>query len=279
MDILRTEISIGLAEPIRLLQVSDCHISACDLRDSAKAQEKSSKKTRGFLEQAGSVKQEDRFAEALKLSEECDCLVFTGDVIDCPSDVNIEFLEHSLEGRKYLYTFGNHDYYSYDSDCGCSEDRDKFLDQFLRFLPGDPTMDSMVIGGVNLVALDDSLAQFSEMQLAFLKAELKKGLPTLLFLHLPVYSDSFAARAVEWWESVMSVGAPAEVLERFGETDPRMPPTETTKEVLKLIEENPEIKAIFASHLHFKDECTVLGKPQYITEPCYMGSVREIVIK
>lgn len=279
MEILKTELNIGLETTVRILQVSDSHMSACDERDSAKALEKSAKKTRGFLDLSGGIKQEDNFLEALKLSEDCDALVFTGDVIDCPSDANIEFLESTLEGRKYLYTFGNHDYYTYDSDCGKAEDRDSFLDQFLRFIPGDPTMDSMEVGGLNLVALDDSLAQFSEMQLAFLKAELEKGLPTLLFLHLPFYSDSFADESWKWWESVMSVGAPLEVLEKYGETDPKMKASETTKAVMKLIEESSCVKAIFASHLHFKDETEVLGKPQFINEPCFMGSVREIIVK
>ena len=279
MDILRNELQIGLTQPLRILQVSDVHLSGCCEEDSDKAKEKSKKKTAAFLKEAGGVPQEQRLKEALELAEDCDALVFTGDIADGPSRANRELLESMLEGRRYLYTFGNHDYYSYDSDRGCAEDRDLFLDEFLRFLPCDPTMDSMQVGGVNFVALDDSLAQFSWLQLSFLKAEIEKGLPILLFLHLPVYSPSFVPKAYEWWDSSMCVGTPPEVLAAHGETDPKMPAEEATLAMLELIRTEPLIKAIFASHLHFADEAEVLGKPQFVNKPCYLGSVREIVLR
>ena len=279
MDILSNELQIGLTQPLRILQVSDVHLSGCCEEDSEKAKEKSKKKTAAFLKEAGGVSQEQRLREALELAEGCDALTFTGDIAASPSRANLELLESMLEGRRYLYTFGNHDYYSYDSDRGCAEDRERYLDDFLRFLPCDPTMDSMQVGGVNFVALDDSLAQFSWLQLDFLKAEVKKGLPILLFLHLPVYSPSFVPKAYEWWDSSMCVGTPPEVLAAHGETDPKMPAEEATLAMLELIRTEPLIKAIFASHLHFADESVVLGKPQFVNEPCYLGSVREIVLR
>ncbi len=278
MKVLRTELNLGLQEPLRILQVSDCHLSGCCEEDSEKAKEKSKKKTTAFLKEAGGVTQEQRLQEALDLSEEYDALVFTGDVADSPSRANLELLESMLEGRRYLYTFGNHDYYTYDSDSGSPDDRERYLDDFLRFLPCDPTMDAMEAGGVNLVTLDDSLAQFSWLQLGFLKAEIQKGLPILLFLHLPVYSPTFVPRAYEWWDSSMCVGTPAEVLAAHGETDPKMPAGEATLAMLELIRTEPQIKAVFASHLHFADEADVLGKPQFVNEPCYLDSVREIIV-
>ena len=262
MTIQKIELKIGLGSPIRILQVSDAHLSGCCEEDSEKSKVKSRKKTAAFLEESGGVPQAQRLKEALELAEDCDALIFTGDIADSPSRVNLELLESMLEGRRYLYTFGNHDYYSYDSDRGCAEDRERYLDDFLRFLPCDPTMDSMQVGGVNFVALDDSLAQF-----------------ILLFLHLPVYSPSFVPKAYEWWDSSMCVGTPPEVLAAHGETDPKMPEEEATLTMLELIRTEPLIKAIFASHLHFADESVVLGKPQFVNEPCYMGSVREIVLR
>lgn len=279
MNILKTELQLGLQDPLRILQVSDCHLSGCCEEDSEKAKEKSKKKTAAFLKEAGGVPQEQRLKEALELSDGCDALVFTGDVADSPSYANLALMAGMLEGRRYLYTFGNHDYYPYDSDSGNAEDRDRFLDDFLRFLPCDPAMDAMEVGGVDLVTLDDSLAQFSWLQLGFLKAEIAKGLPILLFLHLPLYSPTFVPKAYEWWDSSMCVGTPQEVLDEHGETDPKMPAGEATRAVLELIRTEPLIRAVFASHLHFADEAEVLGKPQFVNKPCYLGSVREIVIK
>ena len=278
MNVLRTELKLGMDRTIRILQVSDCHLSGCCEEDSGKAKAKSKVKTAAFLKESAGVAQQQRLAEALELAESYDALIFTGDVADSPSRANLELLSGMLEGRRYLYTFGNHDYYSYDSDRGCAEDRDRFLDDYLRFLPCDPTMDSMQVGGVNLVALDDSLAQFSEMQLEFLKAEIRRGLPILLFLHLPIYSPTFVPQAYKWWDSSMCVGTPAEVLATHGETDPKMPADEVTQAMLELIQSEPLIRAVFASHLHFADESIVLGKPQFVNEPCYLGSVREIVV-
>ena len=271
MDILKSQLDLGLVQPIRILQVSDCHLSGCCEEDSEKAKAKSKKKTAEFLKETGGVTQEQRLKEALDLSAEYDALVLTGDIADSPSRANLELLASMLEGRRYLYTFGNHDYYTYDSDSGNADDRERFLDDFLRFLPCDPTMDSLQVGGVNLVALDDSLAQFSALQLEFLKAEAAKGLPILLFLHLPVYSPTFVPQAYEWWDSSMCVGTPADVLAAHGETDPKMRAEAETLLMLDYIREEPLIKAIFASHLHFSDEANVLGKPQFVNKPCYLG--------
>jgi 3',5'-cyclic AMP phosphodiesterase CpdA len=279
MDILKSQLDLELVQPIRILQVSDCHLSGCCEEDSEKAKAKSKKKTAEFLKETGGVTQEQRLKEALDLSAEYDALVFTGDITDSPSRANLELLASMLEGRRYLYTFGNHDYYTYDSDSGNADDRERFLDDFLRFLPCDPTMDSLQVGGVNLVALDDSLAQFSALQLEFLKAEAAKGLPILLFLHLPLYSPTFVPQAYEWWDSSMCVGTPADVLAAHGETDPKMRADEATQAMLELIRTEPLIKAVFASHLHFADEAEVLGKPQFVNKPCYLGSAREILIE
>ena len=279
MELLRTELDLGLPQPVRILQVSDCHLSACCEEDSEKAKEKSKKKTAAFQKEAGGVTQEQRLKEALELSGDYDALVFTGDVADSPSQANLQVLQSMLEGRRYLYTFGNHDYYTYDSDSGKAEDRDRFLDDFLRFLPCDPSMDSLQAGGVDLVTLDDSLAQFSWLQVEFLKAEIAKGLPVLLFVHLPLYSPTFVPKAYDLWESSMCVGTPQDVLDAHGETDPKMPPEESTLAMLELIRTEPLIKAVFASHLHFADEAEVLGKPQFVNEPCYLGSVREIIVR
>ena len=279
MDILKSQLDLGLVQPIRILQVSDCHLSGCCEEDSEKAKAKSKKKTAEFLKETGGVTQEQRLKEALDLSAEYDALVLTGDIADSPSRANLELLASMLEGRRYLYTFGNHDYYTYDSDSGNADDRERFLDDFLRFLPCDPTMDSLQVGGVNLVALDDSLAQFSALQLEFLKAEVAKGLPILLFLHLPLYSPTFVPQAYEWWDSSMCVGTPADMLAAHGETDPKIRAEAETLLMLDYIREEPLIKAIFASHLHFSDEANVLGKPQFVNKPCYLGSAREILIK
>ena len=279
MDILKSQLDLGLVQPIRILQVSDCHLSGCCEEDSEKAKAKSKKKTAEFLKETGGVTQEQRLKEALDLSAEYDALALTGDIADSPSRANLELLASMLEGRRYLYTFGNHDYYTYDSDSGNADDRERFLDDFLRFLPCDPTMDSLQVGGVNLVALDDSLAQFSALQLEFLKAEAAKGLPILLFLHLPIYSPTFVPQAYEWWDSSMCVGTPADVLAAHGETDPKMRAEVETLLMLDYIREEPLIKAVFASHLHFSDEANVLGKPQFVNKPCYLGSAREILIK
>ena len=279
MDILKSQLDLGLVQPVRILQVSDCHLSGCCEEDSEKAKAKSKKKTAEFLKETGGVTQEQRLKEALDLSAEYDALALTGDIADSPSRANLELLASMLEGRRYLYTLGNHDYYTYDSDSGNADDRERFLDDFLRFLPCDPTMDSLQVGGVNLVALDDSLAQFSALQLEFLKAEAAKGLPILLFLHLPVYSPTFVPQAYEWWDSSMCVGTPADVLAAHGETDPKMRAEAETLLMLDYIREEPLIKAVFASHLHFSDEANVLGKPQFVNKPCYLGSAREILVK
>ena len=99
MNVLRTELNLDLQEPLRILQVSDCHLSACCEEDSDKAKEKSKKKTAAFRKEAGGVTQEQRLKEVLELAEDYDALVFTGDVADSPSRANLELLQSMLDKR------------------------------------------------------------------------------------------------------------------------------------------------------------------------------------
>lgn len=62
--------------------------------------------------------------------------------------------------------------------------------KFNRYTEGNPACQSKTIGGVLLITLDNSTYQFTEDQVEFVKRQLALGLPTLIFMHIPIYIPS-----------------------------------------------------------------------------------------
>ena len=52
----------------------------------------------------------------------------------------------------------------------------------------NPLMYSVEVKGINLVNIDNSYYEILPEQLEFYKTEVKKGKPTLLMMHIPLYA-------------------------------------------------------------------------------------------
>lgn len=279
MNIQTIQLNAGIRKPIRILQVADCHLAYTDHRDSAKAREKCERKYKGFLSENGGVDLRERFKEILQLSDSYDALVFCGDIIDCPSPLNLEILEEDLAGMDFLYACGNHDCYVYDLDSGTRKGQLEYLPALCRAIHRDAAFDSKEVGGINLISMDDAFYNFTEIQKAKLLLEIQKGLPILLFMHAPLYHPDIALPSWQRWESLMMTGCPKNVIDRYGETDPQIQATSLTMEVLDIIGNEPLIQAVFAAHTHFGHRGIAhCGKIQYVAECAYLGHLTEIVV-
>ena len=272
-------INIGLGKPIKILQVTDCHLAYTDERDTPKAREKCARKYKNFLAENGGIDLRQRFRDILRLMDHYAATVFTGDIIDCPSPLNLEILEEELAGKDFLYACGNHDCYVYDLDSGTRKGQLEYLPALCTAIGRDATFDSKEVGGVNLVAMDDAFYNFTDEQKTKLLQEIKKQLPILIFLHAPLYHPDIASPSWQRWESLMMTGCPKDVIAFYGETDPQMQATQTTRDVLDIIGNEPLIKAVFAAHTHFKHEGIAhCGKMQYVAESAYLGHLTEIEV-
>jgi hypothetical protein len=91
------------------------------------------------------------------------------------------------------------------------------------------------MGGINFIAIDDSTYQVSESQLAFYRAEIARGLPTILLMHIPLPASIYNPGPAG------SLGGPRPE----GQTN--LP---STMEFVKAVRENKNLVAVLTGHYH-----------------------------
>ena len=262
LNIRKNRIEIGLERPVKIAHVTDVHIALADERDSWLISHAASRTDvfRQWNDTGKSVEQ--LFREAMEYgAENCDATVITGDAIDFVSERNFEILDSVLAGRDYLFCAGNHEF--------CP--RVGVPDSFFRkrdlwgtvqsHFTGNMDFDSRIVGDVNLITLDNGYYTFTQAQIDFVRAELKRGLPILLFLHVPVDD-------------------PPMIMTNFHKyLTPDVYQRELNRKMLDLISFSPEIKGIIAGHIHqFTQKILPCGKPQFTSAGTFSGEISEFEI-
>ena len=65
--------------------------------------------------------------------------------------------------------------------------------------PFDVLFRSTVVNGVNFISLDDVYGTMTARQAELFEGEVKKGLPIVLCMHVPIYSDEIAIASYKYW--------------------------------------------------------------------------------
>ena len=271
--IIRVE---GLEKATTLLHITDSHLNATDLRVGTDIFEESYR-TYVFDELETKMHFERTLEYANRL--QADCVVLTGDIVNGATQGNTDYLESRLSTLRspYLYTFGNHDW-EYPGKPWGGATRSEHHGAFRRLMQTDPFAQSVVAGGINLVAIDNSTYQVSEAQLAFMKEQLARGLPTLLFMHIPIYVPSLLEDVMKKWHAPIMMAAECwdeEARRRWmvGETEP------STAEFFRLLNDNPHenLIGVFCGHVHFPHrDAFGRGSVQYVTKHGFEGGYRVI---
>ena len=282
MELEKTVIHIGLEKPVRLLHVTDTHLTLADERDNERKQKLGRDRTASFHNTNGRV---ERFLdEQITYAEEhCDLMVHTGDLIDFVSKANVEKARALLANEKILFIAGNHEYSQYVGEAW--EDSAYRMNSYMQmgYGLGVPMFyNARTAGGVNIVAMDNGYYRFEDWQLWRLKREVEKGLPVILAFHNPLFEQSLYDRnmARPGAASAGLVGCGEEHLLRFSEFRAvQQRPDEPTLRMIDYISHEPRIKAVLTGHLHFSFESRLAGgQMQYITGGGYDGIAREVII-
>ena len=269
LQILQTEIVIGIEKPIKLLHMSDTHLVRDDERPSGRRA--------CFESEEGAI--ERYFFSAVNHARENGLpILHTGDLIDYTSQANLAFVDAHFSGLDYLYAAGNHDFCHW---VGEAREDDAYKAEQLRVCAPhfhcDLFFDSRVIGGVNFVTMDDSYYRIKEEQLDLLRAEAARGYPIILCMHVPLFTpDRVGVRPV-----LYVVGAPEEILATYPEQRRRQQaPDAATLRAVDYIKSEPLIRAVLAGHTHENRESDLTpDKKQYVTGGTYLGLVREITVR
>jgi len=264
-----------LAGQVRFFVVGDSHLAMKDARDDAFADN-----YRRMAQWPGdSASFEQMLAQAKRNG--VDLVLLVGDIMSFPSLANVEFVSQALEkaGVPWLYVAGNHDWH-FEGDSGSdAEQRDRWIARRLTpfYAKGaNPLCHSRVVKGVRFVMIDDSDYLITPEQLAFWKAELAKGDPTVLAMHVPVWTPG--------WDSRFCLGAPGwgaandpywqiERRQRWPEKA-----TPETFEFVKSVFAAPNLVSVFTGHIHSLMAAQADGLPMFSTPQSRKGEHLDVCL-
>ncbi len=280
MNLIKTVIPIGLSAPLRILHLSDTHFCLADGQDTPRLHELAARRTGEF--EAGDIGCIERyFSEALAYAHENNLpVVHTGDLIDFLSHAGRELM-HRCRNEFFLFAAGNHEFCHYVGEA--KEDLPYKMASLARIEPAAPhpmLFFSRVLGGINFVSVDNSYYLFTDWQLERLKAEVNKGLPIVLLMHTPLYTDALYEEMMARQKQPCAyvVGCPEEKMacyppERYAQQLADRP----TLRFIDYVAHESAIRAILAGHQHFAWEDRLpCGIPQYVTGGGFRGCAREI---
>ena len=278
--------SKAIAEPVRVLQISDTHLflddeRGADYRDNSKRMAAAYNKTKHFKTGAD-TNPIDELKKILAdvTPEKYDAVVLSGDIVSFPSAAGVDFLlEHlGATGVPYYYVAGNHDWH-FEGLPGPSADlRAEWTSKILAPLypqGADPLAYSVDVKGVKLLLVDDSTYEILPNQLDFVRRELAQGLPTALFMHIPLFAPG---RSVGYgvghpkWGAATDGGWQIERRERW----PEAGHTETTYAFRRDVLAAPNLVGVFSGHVHLSSFDVCEGKPNLTARAAVDGSTVKI---
>lgn len=277
----------GISEPVRITMLSDTHLGLQDAREEPFSQY--SKRMAGAYVKTRHAKSGKEttpqacFVEGIASAKKrnADLLALPGDLFSFPSEANVEWAAQKLEesGLSWLYTAGNHDWH-YEGMQGSSQDlREAWIQK--RLMPlyhgAAPLISSRDVKGLRIIALDNSTYEILPEQLAEFRRLMHAGLPSLLFVHIPLYAPGrpvgFGCGHPDW-------GAKSD--KSF--TIERRPQwrasghTQTTLDFHGEVLASTNLLAVFAGHTHRPSLDLLNGIPQVVTDDNASGGRLDIEV-
>ncbi len=270
--ILSSELPIkGLKRDYTLLHITDVHMTL--IEETQSAQRKDTARDRGnVLFTEDGIPAHERFAAFFSYAEAigADLILMTGDIIDMPSQKNIDFLKKMIRTSpvKTFYVVGNHDWSFLDA-YHSPEAKRRYLPAFSDISGGDTSFHFLEFDDFILAGLDNSTDTFTKEQLARTKALFLKEKPLLLAVHVPISSPLLAQKSREIWNGrnlcLGSDGIRCEATDAF---------------LKSVLHPSSPMAAVIAGHLHLCcQEEIAPGISQLVTSEGYNGTCRRITLK
>lgn len=265
VQITQTHIHVGLSAPVRILHITDVHLTETDSQDTQEHHQLEATRKAHFAQDCPSVTTNQHFEEAIRLSQEQNMLlVNTGDAIDIHTHGNIAELRRIIQGHDMMFTPGGHEH---QRVCRRTMEEEypyweTVRPQLQQELPEfDLDFSSRIINGLNIVCADNSLDYYSPATLARFKQELERGLPILVFSHDPI------------WDGMLQHKVPYHPNVRLTPAD-----YEASHEMMDLLLHHPLVIATIGGHGHRDEQREIDGKLHYMSDGLFRGACRSILI-
>lgn len=242
------QVHLGLAQPFSVLHISDTHLTLAGDDEDGAVVKRSAMRTATF-----GGHQEEALASSLDWAKDnVDFVLHTGDLIDFQSQANFDSVRRHFGGIA-LGTPGNHEY-GWPSNPFRSKVPEAYYRIATRFplqdaYPYDLAFQAKVVNGVNFVMMDDVFGTVTSAQVERFAAEVKKGLPIVLCMHVPFFTDAIWLANDKFWSQVGRRFRSATVPEARGDFK-RQKEDPVTRDFIASLKSQKLLKAILAGHLH-----------------------------
>ncbi len=154
----------------------------------------------------------------------------------------------------------------------------KTRDRLAAVYPFDVVLHSQVVNGVNFVTLDDVYGTVTEDQVRRFRAEAAKGLPIILCMHVPFYTDEIWRATHKYWRRPARRFDDAAVPPREGDFL-RQREDPVTRDFIEYLGKEPLLKAILAGHEHIMVQDVFSPTAvEYVVGGNYMFAAREVLV-
>ena len=239
----------GARKPFSILHISDTHLTAA-------APDEDVKKLRLMLARTKTFggRQEEALRDSLAWARlNVDYVLHTGDLIDWQSNANFALVKKYF-GERMFGAVGNHEYSSdlwlsepkqEKTEAGKARTRARLADAY----PMDIAFSSQIVNGVNFVTIDDAYGTVTAEQVRRFGDEVAKGLPIILCMHVPFFTDDIWRATSKFWAHPDSRFENGEVPPPAGDYR-RQLDDPVTRGFIAELKREPLLKAILAGHEH-----------------------------
>ena len=198
----------------KILFLSDMHINAAMESEKPDVQDYMRNRTIHF-EKEGISHPEKYLDEVEEYGKEkgLDLVILGGDIIDCPSPENIEFLRERLSKLEIplLYVLGNHDW-NYSWDYLTSNSRERHVGRIEEAIRQETDGYLSEIFGIQFLVVDSSCNRVGVNALTRIM-ECDKSRPLCVAMHVPFTTNTLRQLSVQKWGFETTMGGKGLVMD------------------------------------------------------------------
>lgn len=259
----------GLGGEYAFLFLTDAHVVIQD-KEASEQEKQYAEERYGMFQNEEGVHSAQQFSAWIEYANEMevDAVLLGGDIIDSPSDANVEWLNEQLEQLEmpYLYVSGNHDWtypWEYMTDYG----KENYLPKLAPMMQGHTELQSLEVGELLIVGVDNSTNQVNPDALPGYEELLKQDRPVIVLNHLPYAAQSLMPKAVAAWNSPTVIG---------NNNEGGIWPDESSSRFLELtVSKQSPVVLVLAGHVHFYDDDVISEERQLrqiVGDAAYKGN-------
>lgn len=250
--------------------MADSHVIVENGNEDEQTKAYASERKPGFEHESG-YSSDVIFSQFIDMANEemPDLILFGGDIIDFPSEANVEFIKSELQRLTvpYIMTYGNHDW-TFPWEYMTEEGKAKYRPMLEEVM----TNHYAEFTDLTVVAVDNSSNQVEADAMESVTNVTENGKPTILLIHVPLSTEELIAKAKENWANPVTLGM---------QVHGGIAPNEASTELWNMTHDDESmIKAVLAGHVHFThEEALSDATVEIVTDAGFKGKATKIFLQ